>query len=195
VEGVFSFHERNISEYSHQIDVRDDGPPSLGGRVLILNQSYEPITVCSARKAMILLVLMKADLVEIDKDRAIRSVSRVFPYPSVIRLATFVRFAHRKVELSRKNLHKRDGHKCQYCGKKNIELTIDHIIPKSRGGADTWENLVSACVACNNKKGSRTPEEASMTLLTKPSRPHHILFMKQYLGKVDNTWKPFLFME
>jgi 5-methylcytosine-specific restriction endonuclease McrA len=195
VEGAFSFHERNISEYSHQMDVREDGPASLGGRVLILNQSYEPITVCSAKKAMILLVLMKADLVEIDKERAIRSVSKIFPYPSVIRLATFVRFAHRKVELSRKNLHKRDGHKCQYCGKKNVELTIDHIIPKSRGGSDTWENLVSACVSCNNKKGSRTPEEASMTLLAKPTRPHHILFMKQYLGAVDNTWKPFLFMD
>jgi 5-methylcytosine-specific restriction endonuclease McrA len=177
------------------MDVREDGPASLGGRVLILNQSYEPITVCSAKKAMILLILMKADLVEIDTERAVRSVSRVFPYPSVIRLATFVRFAHRKVELSRKNLHKRDGHKCQYCGKKNVELTVDHIIPKSRGGGDTWENLVSACVSCNNKKGCRTPEEASMTLLSKPSRPHHILFMKQYLGKVDNTWKPFLFME
>jgi 5-methylcytosine-specific restriction endonuclease McrA len=195
VEGIFSFHERNISEFSHQTDVREDCPASLGGRVLILNQSYEPITVCSAKKAMILLILMKADLVEIDKERAVRSVSRVFPYPSVIRLATFVRIAHRKVELSRKNLHKRDSHKCQYCGKKNVELTIDHIIPKSRGGGDTWENLISACVSCNNKKGSRTPEEASMTLLTKPSRPHHILFMKQYLGKVDNTWKPFLFME
>lgn len=195
MEVEFSFHEKNIRDYSHQIETPNEMPSQLGGRVLMLNQSYEPVSICSAKKAIVLLFLMKADLVEHRGDRSIRTVRTDFPYPSVIRLASFVRVPYRKVELSRKNLHRRDNYRCQYCGKRSVELTIDHVIPKSRGGQDSWENLVSACVRCNNRKGNRTPEEASMPLLTKPTKPHHILFMKQYLGKVEKSWKPFLFME
>jgi 5-methylcytosine-specific restriction endonuclease McrA len=90
---------------------------------------------------------------------------------------------------------RRDGYRCQYCGTKTHELTIDHIIPKSRGGSDSWENLVSACKVCNNKKGNQTPEEAKMVLINAPRRPHHILFITQYMGKVEDNWKPFLFLE
>jgi 5-methylcytosine-specific restriction endonuclease McrA len=78
---------------------------------------------------------------------------------------------------------------------KTHELTIDHIIPKSRGGSESWENLVAACTKCNNKKGNRTPDEAGMVLINKPRRPHHILFIKQFMGKLDDNWKPFLFMD
>lgn len=161
----------------------------------MLNQSYEPVSICSAKKAMILLLLMKADLVEKKEGKLIRTVNKSFPYPSVIRLASYVRFPHKKVELSRKNIHRRDNYRCQYCGKKIATLTIDHVIPKSRGGTDSWDNLVTACISCNNKKGNRTPEEAGMKLISKPTKPHHILFMKQYLGTIENAWKPFLFMD
>ncbi len=176
-----------------EVENRDRSVP-MSGKVLILNQSYEPISVCSAKKAMLLLFLTKADLVEEKEGLAIRTVNKAFPYPSVIRLSAFVRIPYKKIDLSRKNILRRDGNQCQYCGKKTSALTIDHIIPKSRGGSDTWENLVAACVSCNNKKGSRTPEEAGMALLNKPNRPHHIIFMKQYLGNVEKNWKPFLFM-
>lgn len=138
---------------------------------------------------------MKAELVEQRNGTYIRSVRQAFPSPSVIRLSAYVRLPFKNIELSRKNLHRRDSFRCQYCGRKYTALTIDHIIPKSRGGADSWENLITACVQCNNKKGSQTPEEAKMPLLSKPSKPHHILFMKQYLGRVEKEWKPFLFMD
>ncbi len=117
------------------------------------------------------------------------------PFPSVIRLARYIKIPFKKIELSRRNILKRDGYRCQYCGVKSHELTIDHIIPKSRGGNDSWDNLVSACKECNNKKADRTPEEAGISLFKKPRRPHHILFITQYMGKVDENWKPFLFME
>ncbi|MFP4368343.1 MAG: HNH endonuclease [Candidatus Kapaibacterium sp.] len=173
----------------------EKGRSVLTGKVLVLNQSYEPITVCSAKKAMILIFLMKAEIVETYKDRFIRSVSQAFPFPSVIRLSAYIRVPFKQIELSRKNILRRDNFQCQYCGKKSSVLTIDHILPKSRGGGDTWENLITACVKCNNIKGSRTPGEAGMKLLSKPQRPHHIVFFKQFFGNVEDNWKPFLFMQ
>lgn len=167
----------------------------MNGKVLVLNQSYEPVSICSAKKAIILLYLTKAELIAKRDGKIIRSVKDFYPHPSVIRLSRFLKMPFKKIELSRKNILKRDGFRCQYCGHKATDLTIDHIIPKSRGGTDNWENLVAACHKCNNRKGNRTPEEANMTLLNKPRKPHHILFIKQYMGKVDDNWKPFLFME
>lgn len=168
---------------------------TLNGKVLVLNQSYEPISVCSAKKALLLLFLTKAEMVEHRSAYAIRSVREVFPFPSVIRLSAYLRMPFKKVELSRKNVIRRDGFKCQYCGEHRPPLTVDHIIPRSRGGADQWENLVCACVRCNNRKGSRTPEEAGMKLLSIPRKPHHVLFIKHYAGKVDDAWRPYLFMD
>ena len=138
---------------------------------------------------------MKADLVAEKDGLMIRTISTSYPYPSVIRLTTYIRIPYRKIELSRKNILRRDKNTCQYCGKKSSSLTIDHVIPRSRGGSDTWENLVGACVRCNNRKGNQTPAEAEMKLQNKPTRPHHILFMKQYLGKVEHAWRPYLFMD
>jgi len=105
----------------------------------------------------------------------------------------FVRVPYKKIILSRKNIVRRDNHKCQYCG-STVNLTVDHIIPKSRGGEDTWENLVAACVKCNNKKGFRTPEEAKMNLRTKPKKPSHITFIKNFVGNIEDNWKPYLYM-
>jgi 5-methylcytosine-specific restriction endonuclease McrA len=127
--------------------------------------------------------------------RYIHSVRRAYPLPSVIRLSSYIRVPFKKIELSRKNILRRDEFRCQYCGAKGPDLTIDHIIPKARGGTDTWDNLVSACKKCNNKKGNRTPEEAGMTLHTKVNKPHHIFFIRQFMGKMDEKWKPFLFLD
>lgn len=142
-----------------------------------------------------MLILSKAELVAKNDKRFIRSPKQSFPLPSVIRIANYYRVPYRLIEQSRKNILRRDNFKCQYCGTKSSLLTIDHVIPKSKGGLDTWENLVTACIKCNNKKGNRTPDEANMPLIQKPKRPNHIFFLKQFMGKLDDYWKPFLFID
>ncbi len=169
-------------------------PMSLNTKVLVLNQSYEPVSVCNAKKAFLLIFMLKAEIVAERNNRTLRSVNSSFPYPSVIRLSSYIRVPFKKIELSRKNVLRRDNFRCQYCSSTSNPLTIDHIIPKSRGGMDVWENLTTACLKCNNKKGNRTPEEAQMKLLSNPRRPHHVLFLKQYMGSADDSWRPYLFM-
>lgn len=166
----------------------------LNRKVLIVNQNYEPLCVVNARKAIILIYLGKAELIENYPELTIRSISRAFPYPSIVRLISFVRIPRRGVVLSRKNIIKRDNHRCQYCGAKHKPLTVDHILPKVRGGRDTWENLVCACVTCNNKKGNRTPEEANMPLLRMPKRPSYLFFIYQNTPLIDEKWKPYLYL-
>jgi 5-methylcytosine-specific restriction endonuclease McrA len=165
----------------------------MSGHVLVLNQDYGAMTICSVRRAFVLVLLQKAELVHAREDIMLRSPSSEYPWPSIIRLKRYVRFPYRKVMLSRPNIHRRDGHRCQYCGCRD-RLTIDHIIPKSRGGRDTWDNLVSACIPCNNKKGDRTPDEAAMPLRRKPYRPSHVMFIRDYVGTLDEGWKPYLFI-
>jgi 5-methylcytosine-specific restriction endonuclease McrA len=116
------------------------------------------------------------------------------PYPSIVRLSVYIRLPYKKIVLSHKNILRRDGHLCQYCGKTESMLTVDHVVPKAKGGPDTWENLVAACVSCNNKKGDRTLHEAQMKLLRKPIRPNHVMFIRHFVGTVDDHWKPYLFM-
>ncbi len=135
----------------------------------------------------------KAELVAKNSARQIRTVSKSYPWPSVIKLKDYIRIPYKKIILTRKNILKRDGHRCAYCGRGDLPLTVDHVIPKSRGGTDTWENLVAACLPCNNRKGDRTPEEAGMKLRIKPYTPNHILFIKSAAGRIDKAWKPFLF--
>jgi 5-methylcytosine-specific restriction endonuclease McrA len=168
--------------------------PVLGGRVLVLNQGYEPISVCSVKKAFMLMYLSKAELVEYRPGSALKSIRSSFPYPSVIRLQSYIRVPYKRVDLSRKNILRRDGFRCQYCGSHSHPLTLDHIIPKSRGGGDSWENLVAACIPCNNRKGSRTPEEAGLRLLSPPRKPNHIVFLSHFMGKVEEHWKQYLFI-
>lgn len=95
--------------------------------------------------------------------------------------------------MTRKNILKRDLYKCAYCGRSDLPLTIDHVIPRARGGEETWENLVTACVSCNNKKGDRTLEEADLKLRIRPYKPHYILFISNSVSKIDENWKPYLF--
>lgn len=165
----------------------------LNAKVLLLNQSYEPLTICTVKKALILLFLEKAELVSQRQDVFINSVNHKFPWPSVIRLSNFIRVPYKKIILTRKNILKRDNHKCSYCGRGDLPLTVDHVIPRARGGEDTWENLVAACLPCNNKKGNRTPEEANMKMKLHPFKPDHISYIKSSAGRLDKEWKPFLF--
>lgn len=162
--------------------------------MLVLNQSFEPICICGTQKAVVLLYLHKAELIEERHDRSIHTVSSSWPFPSIIRLNNYRRIPYKNIMLSRKNILRRDGHRCQYCGSHAAPLTVDHIIPRARGGADSWENLVAACLYCNNRKGSRTPEKAGMTLLSTPRRPSHVSFIVQLVNSVDDGWKPYLFI-
>jgi 5-methylcytosine-specific restriction endonuclease McrA len=151
------------------------------------------LTICNVKKAIVLILLSKAELIVDNQKRKIHTVSTIFPWPSVIRLNDFIRVPYKKIILTRRNILKRDNHKCGYCGRADLPLTIDHIIPKSKGGDDSWENLVAACLPCNNKKGDRTPEEARMSLRIKAYTPNHIMFLKNTVSKIDENWKPYLF--
>ncbi len=161
--------------------------------VLVLNQNYEAISVCTVRRAFLLVFLKKAELIDALEGEYIRSSLNLFEVPSIIRLKNYVKVPHRKVALSRSNIFKRDGERCVYCGTTK-NLTLDHVIPRSKGGTDSWENLVTACHSCNSKKGNRTPEEAGMTLLQKPFKPSYIFFMREFNGKIRETWKPYLYL-
>lgn len=138
--------------------------------VLVLNQNYEPLDVCNTKRAVVLVFLGKAQVIE-DGRGWIHTATTVFPCPSVIRLNHMIRRPRPKVKLLRKEIFRRDGYTCQYCGRKTRQLTIDHVIPRHKGGEHAWNNLVSACRACNRKKGGRSPQEARMTLSHAPREP------------------------
>lgn len=165
----------------------------MNDKVLVLNQNYEPVTICNVKRAIVLSYLGKAEIVYTQNGTKVHTVYRSFDCPSIVRLALFVRVPYKKIILSRKNILRRDNHRCQYCGSV-VNLTVDHIIPKSRGGEEIWENLITACVKCNNKKGNRTPEEAKMNLRSVPKKPSHITFIKNFVGSIDEGWKPYLYM-
>ncbi len=165
----------------------------LNNRVLVLNQNYEPMSVCSAKRAIILLYLEKAEIIEKNHEM-IHSINSAIPLPSVVRLARFVHVPRKRILLNRKNIIKRDNHQCQYCGTRSGPVTVDHIIPKDRGGEDTWENLVCACVKCNTKKRNRTPQEAGMKLLRRPRKPGYLFFIQHLVGIPDERWKQYLFL-
>ena len=166
----------------------------MNRKVLVLNHNYEPLSVCNVKKAVVLLYLGKAELIAASEGRFLHSVTLTMPFPSIVRLSVYVRVPYKKIVLSRKNILRRDGHRCQYCGKSEVALTVDHIIPRARGGLDSWENPVCACIDCNNRKGDRTPSESHMSLQRKPIRPNHVMFIRHFVGTVDEHWKPYLFM-
>ncbi len=164
-----------------------------GTRVLILNASFEPLHVCSVKRAVALLMHEVAERVE-DGDKVLRSVNRAFPVPSVIRLKRFVKRPYRqRVAFNRRNLFKRDDHTCQYCGTRSNDLTLDHVLPRSRGGPTSWDNVVACCKRCNARKRDRTPEEAGMALQRRPYAPRFI-FSSAYgvLPDIDPIWEKYL---
>lgn len=138
--------------------------------VLVLNQNYEPLNVCNARRAIVLVDRGKAEVLE-HNGGALRSPSRIIQQPSVIRLIYLIKRPRPMAKLTRREVFARDHHTCQYCGSRTKDLTIDHVIPRHRGGKHTWENLVSACRTCNHRKGGKTLEEARMTLRRIPFQP------------------------
>jgi len=138
------------------------------GQVLVLNASYEPLNITSWRRATVMLLKGKADGLEHAGDKILR---QGFRRPTVIRLRQFVRVPFRPLPLTRRNLFHRDGHRCQYCGCTGDRLSIDHVIPRSRGGEHSWDNVTTACLRCNVNKGNRTPREAGMLLARQPRRP------------------------
>ncbi|MDR9418846.1 HNH endonuclease [Gracilimonas sp.] len=165
----------------------------MNANVLVLNQDYQPLSICSVQRSIKLIFLEKAELLHDDPDKKLRTTRKSFQFPSVIRLRSYINVPYSKIVLSRRNVMRRDDFTCQYCGKKS-DLTIDHILPKSRGGQDTWENLTTACDKCNVKKGNRTPKEAQMPLQSKPYRPIPITFFRDSNGGVQEPWKPYLYM-
>ena len=161
-------------------------------RALVLNQNYEPLNVCSARRAFVLVHYGKAEVIE-RIERGLRGVDAVFDLPSVIRLQYQVRRPRPQLRLTRREIFARDHGRCQYCGRASADLTLDHVLPRHRGGPHEWENLVAACRACNHRKGGRTPTEARMKLLRQPSRPAATpaaLFGHYMDGYRE--WRPFL---
>jgi len=160
-------------------------------KVLVLNASYEPLNITSWRRAVVLLIKGKAEQVEHNG----KLVYSELPLPTVIRLRHYVRVPYKEIPLTRRNILHRDGHSCQYCGYFGDDLTLDHVIPRSRGGGETWENMATACVRCNVKKGNRTPKEANMPLRTPPHRPYSGLYFevaKHVKSGVHKEWQKYV---
>lgn len=164
---------------------------SLNDKVLVLNATYEPLNVCTARRAVVLMLKQKAEAVELS-GRQFHTADSAFPLPDVIRLSYFVnvpRGGTRKV--SRRAVLARDDHRCQYCGSR-AHLTIDHVIPRSRGGATTWDNIVTSCAPCNARKGDRLPREAGMHPRTSPRPPSPVAFLFLAVSEVRRSWEQYL---
>lgn len=160
--------------------------------VLVLNASYEAITIVNARRA---LVLVSKGAAVVEEPTNIL-VHKLVYLPSVIRLRTYRRTPHRRPQATRRNIFRRDGMQCMYCGAHapKVVLELEHILPKSRGGRDDWDNLVASCHSCNQKKGDRLPEEAGMALIRRPlpATVHTNRFMLKTLGAEVPSWSKFL---
>jgi 5-methylcytosine-specific restriction endonuclease McrA len=159
------------------------------GHVLVLNASYERLNFISLQRAIILLLKEKAVPIEVDGTSQLHSERMAIAAPVVIRLVAYVHVPYERftIPLSRRTLINRDDHMCQFCGDTEGPLTIDHVVPRSRGGSTSWENCVAACLRCNHRKGNRTPEEAHMRLQKiprRPSDPFSILYDRARHGEV-----------
>lgn len=163
----------------------------MSGKVLVLNQDYSPLTVCTVQRAFLLVFLEKADLLEADQNEELHTVSTTYPMPAVIKVKKYIQVPYRGVVLTRQNIFKRDHGLCQYCGIDG-DLTLDHLVPRSKGGKSTWNNLVTACKACNAKKGNYTLEEAGLVLKRPPFKPSYIMFLRNNLGAMKKEWASYL---
>ncbi len=162
-------------------------------RALVLNASFEPLTFVSIKRAVILLLKDKAELVEANIERKLRSERASYPYPLVIRLLAYVKIPPRiGLPVTRRWVLRRDNHTCQYCGRSDGEMTVDHVIPLSRGGQTAWTNVVTACVPCNRRKANRTPEEAGMHLVNQPFKPMYVALALIGTANENETWARYL---
>ena len=159
-------------------------------RALVLNATYEPLCVVPIRRAIILVMKEKAEILHAG-DGSLRSARQALPVPSVIRLVHFVRVPYRaRASLSRRAVFVRDSHECQYCGAS--AENIDHVVPRSRGGLHEWENVVAACRRCNSRKENKTPQEAGMHLRRRPGVPREWAWIVVAVGAVAPEWEPYL---
>ena len=168
---------------------------ALGQRVLVLNASYEPLQLVSVKRAVILLLQEKAELIEAAA-QYLRARSFSLEVPLVIRLVRYIRIPRRlRLPCSRRGIFARDRETCQYCGAQpgRANLTMDHVLPRSQGGGTSWENLVTACRDCNHRKGGRTPEQANMVLMSTPRQPQYVAFA--LLGELERheVWRKYAF--
>ena len=138
--------------------------------VLVLNRNFEPLNVCNTRRAVGLLMVGKAEIVENGRGH-IHTVNTLFPRPSVIRLVYLIKRPRPRVRLTKREVLRRDDYRCQYCGHESNRLTVDHIVPRRLGGTYSWDNLVAACPTCNRRKGGRPLAESRMRLLRRPIEP------------------------
>lgn len=194
---------KNNSVRTHKVSLADAGFVSqhvgyspMRAPVLVLNASYEPINVCAARRAIV-LVLKGVAMTEEINGHFLHSAKMAMRVPSVIRLLEYRRIPHQTRALSRKNILLRDRNTCQYCAEvlPSTELTLDHVIPRSRGGASTWENLVACCHECNRRKGNQLAAEAGMKLLREPRAfsLHTSRHIMRLMGHSDAKWRKYLF--
>ena len=174
---------------------------ALDGRVLLLNQTYEPLGTVSIARAVIMTFKNTVTVEELDGNRVLRSAHAEFPVPSVIRRRVYINVRRRREAsgMKRLRIYMRDKFRCQYCGEKKAvgDLTLDHILPRSRGGDNSPVNIVTACVACNNRKGDRTPAEARMPLLTSQSALRVKLerVVLCHYAEARAEWRKYLFMD
>ncbi len=163
-------------------------------RTLVLNAGYEPLAVVSFKRALILVLNQKATVIAGAANQRVRSATAEFELPSVILLSRYVRIPNaRKVPVSRRGVLRRDGYRCGYCGKS--ANTIDHVLPKSRGGNDSWENLVACCLRCNNAKGDRTPAEVGWDLRVKPAMPQGMIWTVRGADREQPEWTEYLALQ
>lgn len=159
-------------------------------RTLVLNAGYEPLAVVSFRRALVLVLAGKASVLAAD-EHPVRAGATTLPRPSVILLTRYVRVPFgRSVPVSRRGVLRRDRHLCAYCG--GVAGTVDHVLPRSRGGQDSWENLVACCVRCNNRKGDRTPEEMGWSLRDRPEPPRGPTWAVRGTERRHRTWEDYL---
>jgi 5-methylcytosine-specific restriction endonuclease McrA len=163
--------------------------------VLVLNASYEPLRIVPVRRAIVLLLQRKAELVEAATQR-LRAQGASFAVPLVVRLVRYIAIPrHRQPPCSRRGVLTRDRETCQYCGAQpgRAQLTIDHVLPRAHGGTTSWENVVAACAACNHRKANRTPQQAGMALIRLPRRPSYVAFT--LLGTLERheAWQKYAY--
>jgi 5-methylcytosine-specific restriction endonuclease McrA len=163
----------------------------MAEQVLVLNATYEPINVCSVQRAIVLVLKQKAEVLE-RSARRLRAATRQFPWPYVIRLVNFVRVPrHEGRKITRRAVFARDDYTCQYCGASS-RLTMDHVVPRSRGGRSSWENVVTSCAPCNSRKGDRLPAEAAMFPKAHPRPPAPSVFIAVAAPRRPKSWEPYL---
>ena len=162
-------------------------------KTLKLDISYRPIEIVDAIEALVLCLIGKAQAIE-NYASEIKSVNKSFKLPAVIVLNRFVKFQFKIVSVHRRQIIARDNNQCQYCAKVFLsdKLTLDHIVPKSKGGKNTWDNLVAACKKCNQKKGNRTPEQANMKLICKPVKPKYNILKTISKNQISELWDDYL---